>query len=242
VSRILLPGLDLPTSRQVIAIAESQSMLFAAVGIHPNEVSTFQVDTLSTLRQLAQSPKVVAIGEIGLDDYWEAAPHDLQVLFLKEQLALAADLQLPVILHFREKGDLLDGPCARDLLTILGAWHKELRDRNSPLVERPGVLHSFAGSFATATQAMQFNFYIGVSGPVTYRKERQELVAALPLEHLLIETDAPFQAPAPHRGKRNEPAFVTLIADKIAALHSLKIEAMAALLNANASRLFAWED
>jgi TatD DNase family protein len=242
VSRILIPSLDLPTSHRVIDFVESQPMLFAAVGIHPTEVGTFQEDTRSRLRQLAQSPKVVAIGEIGLDYYWEAAHHDLQAKILKEQLALAADLQLPVILHFREKGDLLDGSCARNLLTILGAWHQELRDRNSPLVERPGVLHSFSGSFETANQAMELNYYIGVSGPVTYNLQRQELVATLPLEHLLIETDAPFQAPAPHRGKRNEPAFVTLIADKIAALHSIKIEAMAAVLNANTSRLFVWED
>ncbi len=177
-----------------------------------------------------------------MDYYWDKFPHDLQQCVLKKQLDLAADLELPVVLHCREKGDAPDGPCASDLLGILEEWVGRLGRGKSPLAERPGVLHSFSGSHLTAQRAIGLNFYLGVTGPVTYSKLRQELVASLPLERLLIETDAPFLAPAPQRGKRNEPAFVALIADKIAALHTCNREEAAAVTTANAIRLFGWED
>ncbi|KAF0107025.1 MAG: Hydrolase TatD family [Anaerolineaceae bacterium] len=241
VTRILIPGTTWTSSLSAVKLAESHPMLVAAVGVHPTDVDTFQVDTLAGLRKLAASPKVVAIGEIGLDYYWDTAPHDLQQRVLKEQLNLAAELELPVILHFREKGDAPDGPCAADLMKMLEEWVAGLRSRKSPLAERPGALHSFAGSRATASRAIGLNFYIGVTGPVTYRKERQELIASLPLERLLIETDAPFLAPAPQRGKRNEPAFVALIADKISKLHNCSTEETAAATANNAARLFAWD-
>lgn len=256
VERILVPGLNLTSSLSAVKLAESHPMLFAAVGVHPTEVGPFQVDMLAGLRKLVMSgglpprqeqapalqKKIVAIGEIGLDYYWDTAPHDLQQRVLKEQLDLAAELELPVVLHFREKGDAPDGPCASDLMKTLEEWVNRLRRGKSPLAKRPGVLHSFSGSRATAEQAIALNFFLGVTGPVTYRKERQELVASLPLERLLIETDAPFLAPAPQRGKRNEPAFVALIADKIAALHACNREEAAAVTTANAIRLFGWED
>jgi TatD DNase family protein len=241
VARILIPGTSWTSSLSAVKLAGSNPMLYAAVGIHPTDVGTFQVDTLERLRELAKHLKVVAIGEIGLDYYWDTAPHDLQQRVLKEQLDLAAELALPVILHFREKGDAADGPCAADLMKMLEEWVNRLRRGKNPLAERPGVLHSFAGSRATASRAIGLNFFLGVTGPVTYRKERQELVASLPLERLLIETDAPFMAPAPQRGKRNEPAFVALIADKISKLHNCSTEETAAATANNAARLFAWD-
>jgi TatD DNase family protein len=256
VTRIVIPGTSWTSSLSAVKLAESHPMLFAAVGVHPTDVDTYQVDTLASLRKLVlessglpprQEPapalqkKIVAIGEIGLDYYWEAAPHDLQQRVLREQLDLAAELTLPVILHFREKGDAADGPCAADLMKMLEEWTDRLRRGKSPLAERPGVLHSFAGSRATASRAIGLNFFLGVTGPVTYRQERQELVARLPLERLLIETDAPYLAPAPHRGKRNEPAFVALIADKISKLHNCNTEETAAATANNAARLFAWD-
>ncbi len=240
VERILMPGLTLTSSRAAVKLAGSHPMLFAAVGVHPTDVGTFQTDTLAGLRQLADSPKVVAIGEIGLDYYWDAAPHDLQQGVLREQLGLAAELGLPVVIHMREKGDAPDGACASDLLKILEEWVAGLRSRGEALAERPGVLHSFSGSLETARRAIRLGFCIGVTGPVTYRKDRQELIAALPLERLFIETDAPFLSPAPHRGRRNEPAFVALIADKIALLHACRQEQAAAITTANAQRLFCW--
>jgi TatD DNase family protein len=242
VERILIPGITLTSSRAAVELAESHPMLFAAVGIHPTETSNVERSTFEKLRNLAQNPKVRAIGEIGLDYYWDAAPHDLQQRVLQAQLDVAAELGLPVVIHLREKDDAPAGPCASDLLNMLEKWVAGLRSRGAALAERPGVLHSFSGSLETARRAIGLGFYIGVTGPVTYRRERQELIAALPLERLLIETDSPFLAPAPHRGKRNEPAFVALIADKIAMLHACRQEQAAAITTANAQRLFCWTD
>ena len=242
VTRILVPGTSLTSSRSAVELAESHAGLYAAIGVHPTEVGTFQVDTLASLRTLASgTSKIVAIGEIGLDYYWDTASHDVQQRLLIEQLDLAAELALPVVIHFREKGDAPDGDCARDLLKLLGEWVTGLRSGKSPLAGRPGVLHSFSGSLETARAAIGLGFFLGVTGPVTYRKDRQELVRQLPLESLLIETDAPFLAPHPQRGKRNEPAYVRLIADKIALLHSCSIEKVAAATSQNARRLFDWE-
>ena len=261
-TRILIPGVTLDSSRAAVELAESHPRLFAAVGIHPNDVDKLPVDTLARLRELAlysssssftagqasdsktvgRSNIVVAIGEIGLDYYWDSAPHDHQQKILQEQLALAAELRLPVILHCREKGDAPHGACAEELIKIMEEWVNRLRVERSPLAERAGVLHSFSGSRETAQRAIRLGFYIGVTGPITFKNavKRQEIVAALPLERLLIETDAPYLAPHSHRGRRNEPAFVSEIADKIAQLNSLSLEEVAAITSANAARLFSW--
>ncbi len=250
VERILIPGLTWTSSLSAVKLAESHPMLYAAIGVHPTDVGAYQVDTLARLRKLASetsgssgTSKIVAIGEIGLDYYWDAAPHHLQQRVLKEQLDLAAELQLPVVIHFHEKGDAADGPCAADLMKILDDWVAGLRSENNPLAERPGVLHSFSGTLEVARAAMSLGFYMGVTGPVTFKngQRRQELVAALPLDRILVETDAPFLTPHPHRGKRNEPAYVRLIADKIAFVRSDTTEQVAAATSENARRLFAWE-
>jgi TatD DNase family protein len=246
VKRILIPGISVTSSRAVVKLAESHPMLYAAVGVHPSEAGTWNASTKNELREFVvgsvDSSKIVSIGEIGLDYYWDSSPHELQKKVLEEQLDLASELHLPVILHCREKGDAPDGDCARDLLKTLEEWVAGLRSKKSPLVERPGVLHSFSGSVETARRAIGLNFFIGVTGPVTYHKERQEVIANLPLEHLLIETDAPFLAPHPNRGKRNEPAYVRLIADKIASLHSCDITKVATVTSENAQRLFGWKE
>lgn len=241
ITRILIPGVTWSSSQSAVELAENHGILFAATGIHPTEVTGVDGSTLNDLRKLAKHPKVKAIGEIGLDYYWDRAAHDLQQKVLKEQLELAAELSLPVVIHFREKGDAADGECASDLLKILEEWTDSLRREKSPLAGRPGVLHSFSGSAETARQAMRLYFYLGVTGPVTYRKDRAALIATLPRERLLIETDAPYMAPVPQRGKRNEPAFVRHIADKIAMLQSCTVEEVEAATCANAARLFSWE-
>jgi TatD DNase family protein len=243
VGRILIPGLTLTSSLSAVKFAHSHPILFAAVGIHPTEASGFEPSSINDLRNLARHPRVRAIGEIGLDYYWATSPRDLQQKVLTGQLALAADLQLPVVIHFREKGDEPTGDCATDLLEILTKWVYGLRRNKNPLAKRPGVLHSFSGTLATMKAATKLGFFIGVGGPVTYKngQVRKELVAALPLDHLLIETDAPFQTPHPHRGKRNEPAYVRLIADKIAFVRSCTIESVVSATGENARRLFAWE-
>jgi TatD DNase family protein len=243
VEHILIPATSLENSRSVIALAESAPMLSAAVGVHPTEARTWMETSRpeEQLQQLARSHRcVLAVGEIGLDYYWDRDPHELQRDVLQQQLGLAAELRLPVILHFREKGDAPDGPCAADLLEILRAWVDGLSSRDDPLANRPGVLHSFSGSLATARRAIELGFLLGVTGPVTYRKERQDLIAALPLASLLVETDGPFLSPQPWRGKRNEPAYVRLIADKIALLHQISPAQVAAVTTENAIQLFHW--
>ena len=249
-TRILIPGITLDSSRAAVKLAESHPRLFAAVGVHPNDSLTWTAETRNALRELTRSSststvgrtKIVAIGETGLDYYWDSAPHDHQQKALQEQLALAAELRLPVILHCREKGDAPHGACAEDLIKIMEEWVNRLRVEMNPLAERAGVLHSFSGSHETAQRAIQLGFYIGVTGPVTFKNaaKRQEIVAALPLERLLLETDAPYLTPHSHRGRRNEPSFVHEIADKIAQLKPLDLEEVAAITSANAARLFSW--
>jgi TatD DNase family protein len=242
-TRILIPGLTLTSSRSVLKLAQTSPMLYAAIGVHPNDSLAWGEQTISALRELSLNLKVVAIGEIGLDYYWDSVPHDHQRKALKEQLALAAEFQLPVVIHLREKGDASGGVCSSDLLTILQDWVSGLKREKSPLAERAGVLHSFSGTLEIAQAAISLGFYLGVTGPVTFEngQRRQELVAALPLDRILIETDAPFLAPHPYRGKRNEPAYVRVIADKIAVVHSCTIEQVAKATSENAQRLFVWE-
>jgi TatD DNase family protein len=243
VGRILIPGISLTSSLAAVKLADNRRMLFAAVGVHPTEAAGVQPSTFDELKNIARHPKVKALGEIGLDYYWDSAPHDLQQGILRKQLALAAELSLPVVIHFREEGDANSESCASDLKMILEDWVAGLRNQGSPLISRTGVLHSFSGSLELARDAIQLGFYIGVSGPITYKNSqmRRELVAAMPLDRLLIETDAPFQTPDPHRGKRNEPAYVRLIADKIGLVHSATTGQVATATTANAHNLFAWE-
>jgi TatD DNase family protein len=241
-TRILVPGITLTSSRAAVKLAESHPNLFAAVGVHPNDSADWDPQAIPALRALAASPRVVAIGEIGLDYYWEAAPRDQQHRVLQEQLELAAGLKLPVVLHVREKGDAPDGDCARDLVQILEQWADRLRVEKNPLVERPGVLHSFSGTRQTAEKVIALNFYIGVTGPLTYKnaEKRREVIGALPLDRLLVETDAPFLAPLPKRGQRNEPAFVMFTLEKLATLYSVTPDQVAETTTSNAARLFAW--
>ncbi len=236
VTRILVPGVTVESSRRALALAGEYPALFAAVGIHPTDLVSLDDRTLAVLRTLAENPKVAAIGEIGLDYYWVTDPEKQaqQREALRAQLTLAHDLHKPVVLHAREKDDAVQGPCAEDLISILEQWTQP-----SPA---PGVLHSFSGSLETARRALELGFYIGVTGPVTYKNAayRREVIAAIPLERLLIETDSPYLAPHPYRGKRNEPAYVTHIADKIAQIQSRTPQEVVAVTGTNAARLFSW--
>jgi TatD DNase family protein len=255
---ILNPGIDLPTSREAIALAERYPEVYAAVGVHPNDARVWGTDgpqsnsTLVELREMAQHPKVVAVGEIGLDYYWDQTPHDLQQRIFRLQLELAAEAGLPVILHSRDKaasGSKSDSPASAaasqaidDLLVILAAWQMELKRAGSTLADRPGVLHSFSAGETHARRAVDLNFRIGITGPVTFKNAAvmQQVAAAIPLEWLLIETDAPFLTPHPQRGQRNEPAYVRFVAEKISQLRSLHLDAFEESVSENAERLFHW--
>lgn len=247
VIRLLVPGLHLGSSKEAARLAGSNPGVFAAVGFHPTDLDKFSERDFDQVKELARQPKVVAIGEIGLDDYWvkDAARRAVQREILKRQLAFAEEIGKPVILHMREENDAWFGGASADLLDILAAWHGNLKAKNNPLAERPGVLHSFNGTLETAQKAIALNFFIGVTGPVTYKNAEQKraVIYQLPITQLLIETDSPFLAPVPHRGirsARNEPAFVREIADKIAEIKSRNLEEIAAVTTANAARLFLW--
>ena len=260
VERIMIPALDYESSLAAIKLAASNPNIFAAVGFHPTDLDKWEKSSIEKLRNLIlessglplrqreQAPalqrKILAIGEIGLDYYWvkETDKQAFQRDVLKQQLRLAQDVNKPVIIHMREENDAWFGQASTDLLDILSEWYQELSAQNHPLKEKPGVLHSYNGNLETAQKALQLNFYIGVTGPVTYKnaEEKRQIIRQLPLDRLLIETDAPFLAPVPQRGKRNEPAFVAHIADKIAEIHMTTREQIAEITSANANRLFGW--
>jgi TatD DNase family protein len=234
VSRILIPGIDLPTSRLAVEIAEKNSQIYAAVGVHPSEALTWEDSLLSELVELAHHPKVVAIGEIGLDYYRDHAPRDLQRKVFHQQLELAFDAGLPVSVHNRS--------AFSDVWSELENWLGILKQNGSNLADHPGVLHSFDGTTQQASLAVQSGFFLGISGPVTFTNglARQELVRQMPVSALLVETDAPYLSPHPYRGRRNEPAYTRFIVEKIAALHQMDFNAVAQETAMNAARLFAW--
>lgn len=236
ITHLLNPGIDVETSQLAINLANQHLQVYAAVGVHPNDGQGWNAATISTLRDLAQHPKVVAIGEIGLDFYRNQTEKSLQVRIFREQLELANELELPVIIHSRQ--------ALSDVLNLLTQWHVDLAHTNSAIVDRPGVLHSFEGDLESALQAIEMGFYLGIGGPITFKNapEKRALVAALPLDVLLLETDAPFLAPHPHRGERNEPAFIRWIAEEVATITSKPINTVARVTSSNAARLFAWRE
>ena len=242
IERILIPALDLESSQSAIKLVEAQPNIYAAIGFHPTELEKFSENAFDEVKKLVKHPKVVAIGEIGIDYYWvkEEQKRAFQREVLRRQLTFAQTVGKPVVIHMREENDAWFGQASVDLLEILSEWHNNLQ--NHPLSGKPGVLHSFNGNLETAQKAIALNFYIGVTGPVTYKnaEEKRQIIRQLPLERLLIETDAPFLTPVPHRGKRNEPAFVAYIADKIAEIHMTTREQVAEVTSRNAARLFGW--
>jgi len=239
--RLLVPGLHHKSSAEAVKLAEANQGIYAAVGFHPTDLDEFSEANFQKVKTLADHPKVVAVGEIGLDYYWvkESQKRAFQRDTLKRHLHFAQEVNKPVVIHMREENDEWVGLASADLLEILTGWHKGL---SGSLRERPGVLHSFNGTLETAQKALALNFYIGVTGPVTYKnaEQKREIVRQIPLDKILVETDAPFLSPVPQRGKRNEPAFVRHIADKIAEIHSKSPAEIAAQTTSNAARLFAW--
>lgn len=228
VTRIIVPALDRQNCPAVLALTEQYDGVFAAVGVHPNSSADWQDEWIETIYDLAQHEKVVAIGEIGLDYYWDKSPKEVQHRAFTAQVNLAAELGLPVIVHNRESD--------ADVVRLLA--ESSLAGR-----ERPGVLHSFSASWEVAQQVLAMGFYLGFTGPVTYKKadDLRAVVAQVPLDRLLVETDAPYLTPQQYRGKRNEPAYVAYVAERIAAIHGLTPEELAQQTTENAVCLFGLE-
>lgn len=229
IGTLIVPGIDLPTSRKAVTLAESSPGLFAAIGIHPHQSEAWSQTAGAELRELARSPAVKAIGEIGLDYYRDRAPRPAQRAALEAQLELADELGLPVIVHNRA--------AIEELLPVLIEWSGGLDPR---LRSRAGVLHAFSGESEHAQTAIGSGFYIGVAGPLTYPNAHplRELVQRVPLDRLLLETDSPYLPPQSHRGQRNEPAHLPEIATALAKLHSAEIEKVTQLTSQNAAVLF----
>ncbi len=222
VARIIEVGYDLESSRAAVALAESHPQIYAVVGIQPNHAHEAPEDWADQLRALAARPRVVGIGEIGMDYHWMAAPAELQERLFRDQLALARELALPVVIHSRE--------AQADTLRILGDAARG----------QPGIMHSFSGSWAYAQACLEIGFLLSFSGPLTFPKatDLHEVARMAPLEMLLTETDSPYLSPHPHRGKRNEPARVRLVAERLAALRDMPLAALADQVWRNAERIF----
>jgi TatD DNase family protein len=228
VTRLVIPGLDLQTSRKAIALAERHAGLYAAVGVHPNSVKEAYrgAETLAALRELARHPRVVAVGEIGLDYYRDNTPPAEQMVAFWAQLKLAADIGKPVILHNRE--------ATTDTIITLARWREEYPDAPT------GVLHSFSGTWEDAQRVLGMGFYLGFTGPITYEKadRMREVAGNAPADRMVVETDAPFLTPHPFRGKRNEPAYVHYVAEKLAEVRGERLESVAQQTTNNAVALF----
>ena len=226
VALVVNPGCDLDSSRKAVALAEQYPFLYAAVGVHPEDCADWQDEQLNELRALAAHPKVVAVGEIGLDYYWkENPPKELQKRVFRAQLALGLELDLPVIVHDREAhGDCMD---------IV---------REFPDVR--GVFHCFSGSAEMAKELVGCGWMISFTGVLTYPNARKAVEAAqtVPLDRIMIETDSPYMAPAPHRGERNHSGYVAHICERLAELRGISAEDCARITLENGRRFFQIPD
>ncbi len=221
VTRMIEIGYDLVSSRAAVALAEQYPHIYAVVGIQPHYALEADDTWLQTIRQLAAHPKVVAIGEIGLDYYHDRAPHDLQEHLFRQQLALARELDKPVVIHSRDA----QADTVRILQSVKG---------------QPGIMHSFSGDWAYAEACLDVGFYLSFSGPVTFKKatELHDVAQRVPLDRMLTETDSPYLSPHPLRGKRNEPGNVRIVAERLAALREMPIDELAAAVWSNAETIF----
>ncbi|MDX8367615.1 TatD family hydrolase [Cytobacillus sp. IB215665] len=223
VSHIVVVGFDRPTITRAMELTEMYDFIYAAVGWHPVDAIDMVDEDLSWIEELASHPKVVAIGEMGLDYYWDKSPKDVQKEVFRKQITLAKKVNLPIIIHNRE--------ATADVLQIL-------EEENAEQVG--GIMHCFTGSVEVAKKCIDMNFYISLGGPVTFKnaKKPKEVAKDIPLENLLIETDCPYLAPHPYRGKRNEPSYVKYVAESIAHLKGITVEEVFEKTTLNAKKLF----
>ena len=221
---MLAVATTLESSRATIALASRVPQVFAAVGIHPNYAVQAKPGDWEAVEELAASPKVVAIGETGLDRYWDHTPFDVQIDYFRRQIELAKRRDLPFIVHCRE--------AEPDVVAVL----REMAGTG----QLKGIMHSFCGGRATLDAALELGLHISFAGMLTFKKnvELRELAKTVPLDRLLVETDSPYLAPQPNRGKRNEPAFVWQTAECLAEVLGESLDEIAAITTANATNLF----
>lgn len=223
VKKIVVVGFDRPTITRAMELIEEYDFIYAAIGWHPVDAIDMTDEDLAWIKDLSQHEKVVAIGEMGLDYYWDKSPKDVQKEVFRRQIALAKEVNLPIVIHNRD--------ATEDVVTIL---------KEEGAAEVGGIMHCFTGSLEIAKACMEMNFYISFGGPVTFKnaKKPKEVVKEIPSDRLLIETDCPYLTPVPFRGKRNEPSYVKYIAEQIAELREISFEELAELTTKNAKKVF----
>ena len=224
VDLVLNPGACIETSKSSVELANKYDFIYAAVGVHPHDVGEMTEDDIETLRKFAlENEKVKAIGEIGLDYYYDNSPREIQKKWFKRQIELANELKLPIIIHDRDAH---------------GDTFEIIKNTKSP--EIGCVLHCYSGNVELAKEYVKMGCYISIPGTVTFKnnKKTREVAKEIPLEYLLIETDSPYMAPEPHRGKRNDPSLVQFVADKIAQEKGISYEQVCEATKENAKRFF----
>jgi TatD DNase family protein len=222
VTRIVNIGFNRETIPTTMKLVEEHEFIYGAVGWHPQDAKDMLPEDLAWIEQLCSHEKIVAIGEIGLDYYWDTSPKETQHRVFREQIQLARKLNMPIIIHNRE--------AHQDVLQIL---------KEEKAAEVGGIMHCFSGSWETAKICLDMNFYISFGGPLTYKNAKQpkEVLAQVPLDRLLLETDAPYLTPHPFRGKRNESSYVRFVAEAAAEIHGIALEEIARITTNNAIRL-----
>ncbi|MFP7480155.1 TatD family hydrolase [Terribacillus saccharophilus] len=223
VSRLVVIGCDAEGITSAIELAEKYDFVYAAIGWHPVDAIDMTDADLDRIEELSSHPKVVAIGEMGLDYHWDKSPKDIQKDVLRKQIQLAKRVKLPIIIHNRE--------ATQDIIPVL-------KEENA--AEVGGIMHCYSDEADLVQEFLDMNFYISLGGPVTFKnaKAPKEVAKMVPADRLLIETDCPYLAPHPNRGKRNEPAYVKLVAEQIAELRGIGYEELAELTMRNAERLY----
>ena len=225
IEAIITIGTSVETSIKSIELSEKFATVFAAVGIHPNDAANVNQKSIQQIYDLSSNPKVVAIGEFGLDYYRKYTAEDVQKELFRTQLKIAREKELPVIIHNRE--------AHADVYDIL------VEEKSSDL---KGVMHSFDGDVHFLDSVLSYNFYVSFTGAITFKNANyDEIIKRVPLENLLLETDSPFLTPVPFRGKRNEPSYVTYVAEKIANVKDIPVEELAQITSENARKLFKFK-
>lgn len=226
VKYILNAASDIATSKKSIQLAEKYDFVYAAVGVHPHEAEHLTDSAFEELKKLCHRPKVVAIGEIGLDYFYDHSPREIQKYWFDKQLKLAKHFEMPFVIHNRDSHE--------DIMKII-------RD-NAPF-EKPGVFHCYTGSMEMAKELLNMGFYLSFGGPVTFKNAKKaiEVIKNMPLDRLMIETDCPYLTPEPYRGKRNNSSYVRLVAEKIAEVCEISDEEIAKISLENAKRFFRIE-
>ncbi len=211
------------SSQESAALAKQYSQIYATIGVHPHDANEVTGDTLRLFRELAKEEKVRAIGEIGLDYHYDFSPRDVQQRVFRAQLRLAHELKMPVVIHSREAD--------KDTMEIL---------RQEEVDKLGGIMHCFAGDVKMAEECLRLNLKLAFGGVITFDNARstREVIKAIPLEHLLLETDCPYLTPVPHRGKRNEPAYLRLVAEKMAEIKGVELAEVARVTTKNAKAVY----